>query len=42
MLDHTRQDDWADGDHLYSRDLDGEGNGDALPFRREITELAVE
>ncbi|MBB2972724.1 FAD-dependent oxidoreductase [Mesorhizobium sp. RMAD-H1] len=28
--------------HRYARELDGEPRGDALPFRREITELAVE
>ena len=27
--------------HRYARELDGEDIGDALPFRREITELAV-
>jgi dimethylamine/trimethylamine dehydrogenase len=26
--------------HRYARELDGESIGDALPFRREITELA--
>ena len=26
--------------HRYARELDGEPIGDALPFRREITELA--
>jgi dimethylamine/trimethylamine dehydrogenase len=28
--------------HRYARELDGEDIGDALPFRREITELAVD
>ena len=28
--------------HRYARELDGEDTGDALPFRREITELAVD
>ncbi|MGB3179492.1 MAG: FAD-dependent oxidoreductase [Albidovulum sp.] len=28
--------------HRYARDLDGEDIGDALPFRREITELAAD
>lgn len=28
--------------HRYARELDGEDPGDALPFRREITELALE
>jgi dimethylamine/trimethylamine dehydrogenase len=28
--------------HRYARELDGEDIGDALPFRREITELAAE
>jgi len=28
--------------HRYARELDGEDLGDALPFRREITELAVD
>jgi len=28
--------------HRYARELDGEDIGDALPFRREITELAKE
>ncbi|GAB1584159.1 NAD(P)-binding protein [Phyllobacterium phragmitis] len=28
--------------HRYARELDGEPRGDALPFRREITELAAE
>lgn len=28
--------------HRYARDLDGPDLGDALPFRREITELAVD
>lgn len=28
--------------HRYARELDAEGIGDALPFRREITELAAE
>ncbi len=28
--------------HRYARDLDGDDIGDALPFRREITELAAE
>ncbi|PLS21342.1 NAD(P)-binding protein [Neptunicoccus cionae] len=27
--------------HRYARELDGEDIGDALPFRREITELAI-
>jgi dimethylamine/trimethylamine dehydrogenase len=27
--------------HRYARELDGEDIGDALPFRREITELAT-
>ena len=28
--------------HRYARELDGEDIGDALPFRREITELALD
>ncbi len=28
--------------HRYARELDGEDIGDALPFRREITQLAVD
>ncbi|MDP2492621.1 FAD-dependent oxidoreductase [Shimia thalassica] len=28
--------------HRYARELDGDDIGDALPFRREITELAVD
>ena len=28
--------------HRYARELDGEDIGDALPFRREITELATD
>jgi len=28
--------------HRYARELDGEDRGDALPFRREITELAID
>lgn len=28
--------------HRYARELDGEDIGDALPFRREITDLAVD
>jgi dimethylamine/trimethylamine dehydrogenase len=28
--------------HRYARELDGNDIGDALPFRREITGLAVE
>ncbi len=28
--------------HRYARELDGEDIGDALPFRREITELAMD
>jgi dimethylamine/trimethylamine dehydrogenase len=28
--------------HRYARELDGEDIGDALPFRREITELSVD
>ncbi|MCP9480948.1 NAD(P)-binding protein [Shimia sp. CNT1-13L.2] len=28
--------------HRYARELDGEDIGDALPFRREITELAID
>lgn len=28
--------------HRFARELDGEDIGDALPFRREITELAVD
>ncbi|MCC5970235.1 MAG: FAD-dependent oxidoreductase [Pararhodobacter sp.] len=28
--------------HRYARELDGDDLGDALPFRREITELALE
>ena len=27
--------------HCYARELDEQDTGDALPFRREITELAV-
>jgi dimethylamine/trimethylamine dehydrogenase len=28
--------------HRYARELDGDDIGDALPFRREITQLAVD
>ncbi|WP_159090224.1 hypothetical protein [Ruegeria sp. Alg231-54] len=28
--------------HRYARELDGKDIGDALPFRREVTELAVD
>ena len=28
--------------HRYARELDGADIGDALPFRREITQLAVD
>ena len=28
--------------HRYARELDGDDIGDALPFRREITELAID
>jgi dimethylamine/trimethylamine dehydrogenase len=28
--------------HRYARELDGDDIGDALPFRREITELAAD
>jgi len=28
--------------HRYARELDGPELGDALPFRREITELAID
>ena len=28
--------------HRYARELDGDDIGDALPFRREVTELAID
>ena len=28
--------------HRFARELDGEDSGDALPFRREITQLAID